>query len=134
MSAWIVSRDTIDLLVSASLQAKRQGHLSGDLSLLSDDELGKLLWTENLRSVQHRYPSEDLELDAYEFQSVFPLPPDAALVKAVHYYEYQSCEHAEWSSSAAHDLCQRLIGWLTTRMPGYDAAPWVWERPQRRAR
>ena len=154
MSAYIVDRSTVRFLVSVAQLWELYWHDGQESRRIHrcDDEAaaraGAMLWAENVRSVAHRYPNTPNDLPgpsdgdynygahritwSLQLASQRDLP--LQVFRALSEYEYQSCEHAEWSSSAAHDLCQRLIGWLTTRMPGYDAAPWVWERPQRRAR
>jgi hypothetical protein len=50
MSAWVVSRDHLDLLVTAAL--------AWDLTALPHvDETGRMLWKENLLSGAYRYPA-----------------------------------------------------------------------------
>jgi hypothetical protein len=85
MSAYVVDRDTIDLLVAAALtlpelggrhgepeftwwvQSEQRRHRINRPGLHPDDDpsarytpdsLGRLLWTENVSSVSYRYPGE----------------------------------------------------------------------------
>lgn len=98
---------------------------------LSFDALGGLLLAENVRSVCHRYPADDLdETPGYIGQSRTLYRHRAAYVatvaalKAVQCYAYQSCEHPEWETSPAAAFCQQLTRALIDDLPGYDEAPW----------
>jgi hypothetical protein len=53
-----------------------------------------------------------------------PTDDVVVLIKAIHCYEYQSCEHDEWEKSKAADYCTALESMLVHELPGYDAAPW----------
>ena len=107
MSAWIVSRDHIDLLLTAALawQITAPGEA---------DQTGRMLWKENLTSVAHRYPHDrdgarpgptdfrDRHVDTYRFQP-YPGPVDPEVVAAAAAsLAYQSCEHPGWTSSTAY--------------------------------
>jgi len=130
MSAFLVSKNHIDALVAARKLDRH--HDDGTLHKLSDDELGRMLWRENMLSLADRYddPIDEDALRAYRFDPMTarmhkgqPLSP-IALVKLVHCYRYQSCEHDAWESSDAARYCERLESMLVHRMPGYDEAPW----------
>src|SRR3989304_3286724 len=72
MSAWIVSKEHIDVMIATGMQYGRhgwQGNLNwsvreeGDgptayreLTYESADEIGRMLWNENVRSIEARYP------------------------------------------------------------------------------
>jgi hypothetical protein len=143
MSAWIVSKTHIDALVRAGIRA----HIIDPTDSMGTDgfgytgkkgptDWGRLLWLENLRSVQHRYPRENsTELpgpcptpfpDAYDFAGNYHMPilPAVNVLKAIACYEYQSCEHPGWEDSEAHRFCQALKNAAITWLPGYDSAPW----------
>ena len=53
----------------------------------------------------------------------FTITPVGA-IKAAQCYEYQSCEHPEWSTSEAKALTERLINEAISNLPGYESAPW----------
>src|SRR6516162_2833567 len=103
MSAWIVSRQHIDVMVDAAIR-------NGLIEPSQADEVGRMLWKENLVSVAYRYPRDkggkrpgptdfrDADVETYTFTplpkeivDVWNLNPDAALAKTVGCYEYQSC-------------------------------------------
>lgn len=97
--------------------------------------VGRMLLTENVRSVAYRYPGCDADqlpgsigqtVDGYEFRRV-PYPEyDFGPVDGLSLlscYEYQSCEHPDWRRSEAWRFCQSLRSALISVLPGYDAAP-----------
>jgi len=100
------------------------------------DELGKLLVKENLSSIHARYPDTIADpkhtpgpCDQYWLQPYTWTRPTRRLnaveaLKALACYEYQSCEHQEWESSAARQFCESLRHALIGCLPGYDEAEW----------
>lgn len=106
MSAWIVGRAHIDVLVQALCEGE---HVTDD-----PDSVGRVLWRENLRSVAYRYPGDtgngdrpgpisfrDSDVDTYRYRRPRNKPDLEALLVAIDCYEYQSCEHPGWASSTA---------------------------------
>lgn len=127
MSAWIVSKLHIDVVV----QALTQGEIVVDRTA---DEVGQALWQENLNSIHYRYedtaethsdypgpvsfkgpktvaayryapPTPGRLKVAYNHQYYRLAPGEEitldALLKVVGCYEYQTCEHPEWEASEA---------------------------------
>lgn len=138
MSAWMVTKTHIDVLVTAAL-AIEQGGLSyfwkgswRRADFTRQDEVGKMLWSENYRSVAHRYP-DDLELpgayldgpgiDDYTYVRQEKRDP-VTVLKTIDCFEYQSCEHDEWEQSEAWAFCKYLRLTVITTLPGYQEAPW----------
>lgn len=116
MSAWIVSKKHIDLLVTAAQSAKY-------MRVEDPTALGTLLWAENHKSVNARY-SEESVTPPYRFAR-FPGKVDPIVVlKSIHCYQYQACEHDGWKESEACKLMTELEGEMISALPGYDAAPW----------
>lgn len=86
------------------------------------DELGRMLWAENVRSVQYRYP------DTLDNPEAMPGPCDFTPAEVLTYswplntprltavdglcaisgYEYQACEHPGWMTSEAYRFCGAL--------------------------
>ncbi len=144
MSAFLVSRSHIDAIIHAARTAPHctaTGHIMRLGAVAVDthpDDAGRILWRENMLSVAHRYP--DIAADADGLRETFgidgaainryrysqPAAPfdSVATLKALRCYEYQSCEHPEWPTSAARRFCDDLIEWCIEALPGYDAAPW----------
>jgi hypothetical protein len=147
MSAFVVSQNHIDAIVMAAWlgpngcerrtwYAPEFYRPNGDrqqITELNVDEIGRTLWTENIKSVQYRYADHeafaDLSTDkTADYQLDFMKTPKrtaAELLSLIHCYEYQSCEHPEWKTSAAKRLCRKLRESLEHYVPGYDEAPWM---------
>ena len=124
MSAWIVSRDHLDLLLTAAV--------AWELAAPDDtDRLGRMLWTQNLASVAYRYPADrdgdspsdvrDRRAATYRFRR-YPGRIDPQVVAtAADSFTYQSCEHPGWVASPARDWVARLHADATARIPAYLA-------------
>jgi hypothetical protein len=97
MSAWIVSNDHLDLLLTAAL--------AWDLiNPAAADDTGRTLWRENLASVAYRYPADrdgerpgpadfrDRDVDTYRFQRYPGRVDPEVVVAAASSLAYQSCE------------------------------------------
>lgn len=146
MSAFVVDKVHVDALVQAGLRGSypltwywsNPTH-SGQLDYLTADEVGAMLWAENVLSVQARYPDVldpdggeypgpadfvDAEVFTYRFKGLGrPLSPVEAL-KALDCYTYQSCEHDGWKASQAYAFCDALRDTLIGELPGYAEAKW----------
>lgn len=151
MSAWIVSKAHIDALVSAAGQIDYGAHSSG-LSWYHRDQrhemtytdtetasaVGAMLWAENLRSINYRYPDTvsdetnipgpsdfagHASIDAYTFKRTNRLEP-VAILKAIACYEYQTCEHPGWKTSESYAFCDALRHKMIGQLARYDEAPW----------
>jgi hypothetical protein len=172
MSAWIVDRKHIDLLVSYACRGYH-GQYAGDAraarwvaedpaeaawpqwtyrdarhavdvdgeTVSGPDYLGRILWTENVRSIHYRYPDTldggsypgPLDFSAGEALAyrhtdhAYMLTPREA-IHACDCLDYQSCEHPEWRSSEAYRALQAIrelaIAALVTEG---DSGPWGWD-------
>lgn len=128
MSAYVVDRDTIHILVAAGAEIVCQS------AFVSDEhasQLGQTLLDECVASVRYRYPNDDIgelpgsyDVDTipgtdqeirvaqwlipYVYEpSAEPLDREAA-AEAIRCYEYQSCEHPGWPESWARSYCLGL--------------------------
>lgn len=98
--------------------------------------LGEMLVKENLSSIHSRYPDtidnpentpgpcEQYWLHEYTFPPQTKSLSVVQAFKAISCYEYQSCEHPEWSTSDAREFCISLRDLLVSCLPGYDEAEW----------
>ena len=137
MSAWIVARAHVDVLVLAGVQFgvpyDPQSPRPGPPVLAA---AGADLWAENHYSVDYRY-DEHSEPHPYPAPTAEVVLDPVAVVKAVDCFAYQSCEHPGWSASRAADYCARLRAAAIAGLPlepgdpgenpypaGYDEAPW----------
>ncbi|WP_436528284.1 hypothetical protein [Actinoplanes sp. HUAS TT8] len=126
MSAWIVDRDHLDLLLTAAI----------DWDVITADQAdgtGRMLWKENLASVTYRYPHDrdggrpaphgfrDRDVDTYQYRP-YPgrLDPDVVEAAAAS-LRYQSCEHPGWKDSPAARWVNHLHQLAVDRVPAYLA-------------
>jgi hypothetical protein len=131
MSAFIVSKAHIDRIVSTANRWRYS-----DMRM-SPDDLGRMLWLENLKSVAYRYPDDrdgdrpgpsgltDDQIAHYRWTPTPELTPVEAL-KAIRCYDYQSCEHPGYETSQARRFVQIFTEEAISRLPGYDRATWEW--------
>jgi len=140
MSAFVVSKSTIDAIVTAAVWGVKECAAASNFNrplfqgrLLTESKvhaLGECLWYENQLSVWHRYPADERERHIYLYPcknghfDVPALRPVVEVIKLIDCLEYQSCEHDAWETSAARKFCVDLRHRLTSYLPGYDAAPW----------
>lgn len=153
MSAFVVSKQHIDALVRAGIRprdhlfwyhprpsreapAAEWGKARHALGADTADEIGAMLWAENVKSVRHRYPNNDGnsmpgpisftpgEADAYHLPSNARTFEPVAILKAISGYEYQTCEHPGWEDSQAHAFCEVLRDTMIRCLPGYEEATW----------
>lgn len=135
MSAFIISKETIDYIVTATLLLGRRSTLRCDLGLKIEDAqtFGALLLRENIRSVTALYgqsyvgPSADLTPASY----VYAVPQTfdwTIALKQVRCYIHQACEHDGWESSQAKAACDRitacLLLFVSDKATAYRDAPW----------
>jgi hypothetical protein len=127
MSAWFVSKDDIDLIVSWTKPN----------SVEDGTRLGKMLWRENVKSLRARYHGpdyedehcdQDAEVEAYAFRQLHGVKP-LPLAKIIDCYDYQSCEHEGWETSEARALCTAIQNAMNLPakhhdLPGWKDAPW----------
>lgn len=154
MSAYMVDRIHIEyLLAAASHRAISQGTLyygpheqRQTFGLCESrerhEEVGQMLWDENRKSIDYRYPDcagndencpgEVGEDFRYQHSGRCWSKMDAVqVIKACHCYRYQSCEHPGWERSLAASFIEVLIAAAVHSLPGYDAAEWGAPEPER---
>lgn len=146
MSAFIVPKEHIDLLVTAGLrQPTHRDRLrwywgnptkTRELDPATAHDVGQMLWGRNLASVAYRYPNDvsgtrpgpndfqDSHVTQYRFQRIMGTLNEATVLKAIQCYEYQSCEDPDWEGSEAKAFCETLLSSSISRLPGYEQAPW----------
>lgn len=125
MSAFVHSKAHIDALVTLVL-AGPNGIRPTDWyspTELTPDQIGQMLWAENVASVNARY-EEANPAETYTYTPGQRLKVIEGL-KAVLSYEYQSCEHDGWDTSKAFRLMNAVKDRLINRLPGFgDAYGW----------
>ena len=133
MSAIFVAKHDIDLLVSAIRELKSHVRLQGRhdrADRIDPDDLGKMLWSENVKSLRCRYPTDrdehrafDREVLAYAFTE-YPGVKPGPIGSLADFYDYQTCEHPAWRDSDAFFAMCELRVELVKRLPGAASAPW----------
>jgi|SRR5882724_1701250 len=87
---------------------------------------GLILKQANSESYTTRY-GEPMEKPCYSFKPKF-LPDiyiiSVAILKLCEYYEYQTCEMPDYESSEAYIIIRSIRNKATSRLDGYDKAPW----------
>jgi len=129
MSMFIVSREHIDYMVTAIIRA--------ELVAMTPDEIGRMLWNENLESAKYRYPNDgdgerpgpinfrDSDVESYTWTETAELDP-AALSTTLRCYDYQSCEHPGWDGSEAKAITDKLLTGLGDVDWQSSPVPWGW--------
>jgi hypothetical protein len=125
MSACLVEPIHIAAVVG-SVTFYSRGRL--DRSLMG--EVAAWLAQENVASVAHRYQQTPGELvlplpTAAQLEESYPQPLAlAALLRALEYLEYQSCEHPGFRRSRAAQWLEQGRTITLAALPGYEEAPW----------
>lgn len=114
MSAWVVSKHHIDVLVSAAIEFNLTVRLD-DLALQVPGpmeiarETGAMLWAENVRSVVFRNQLSGTDEDSGDAISVYPLPPlPRAAPLACFDYQAFECPDYEGTTAALFDRQLRM--------------------------
>jgi hypothetical protein len=115
MSAFIVTKKHIDLLVTAAM---------GSMGSMDPNAVGQMLWSENFLSVNARYAEKALP-PPYRFTRFLGAVDAVGVLKAIQSLQYQSCEHDGWKDSKAASFLDDLTRATVCTLPGYNAAPWA---------
>ncbi|MCI0456915.1 MAG: hypothetical protein L0Z62_08050 [Gemmataceae bacterium] len=128
MSAWIVSKKHIDLMVAGIMHRTRDRVVPPHEGGYNPDALGQMFVKECVASVSYRYPDDKpgelpgpcdgYYLKRYTFEDPGYLPTVAELYKAIDCYCYQSCEHRGWEKSKALKVCDAVRAVIAARVPG----------------
>ncbi len=139
MSAYLVSSDTIDLLVSAAdawrlTFENREGTDAASLHACTHrDEAGQLLWDENARSVNARYSESD-SAPAYSYtplcldRAAVAIPVAVLVLGSVRCLRYQSCETDDYRDTRAARFLDRIEAEACRRLISVHEAPWGFTR------
>lgn len=141
MSAWIVSKAHIDVLVAGLIEAGGYRHRETWVPVTEENasEVGLMLWRENHKSINYRYsarqrtPAYTFELPK-EYASVGPdkfraghmaiMVEPGVLAKQVSCYNSQTCEQAAYYRSRAYSCVCSISENLIRQVPGYNEAEW----------
>lgn len=96
-------------------------------TLVTPTEAAELLFNENKKSVEYRYPGDkfmavDYPYGEYKPTGLLTLP---GILMAIDGLVYQSCEHPDFYASSAYALLMAVKSKMASKMPGYgDAGTW----------
>lgn len=119
MSAYIVSKQHIDMIVNYVYNKR----IEDEREYRTRDELGQILYDENVRSVNHRYHEKN-RLFKYTFESPALGLTCVEFIKFLRCLDYQSCERPSYDRSQARRVIVNLVFRAVSDIPGYDDAPW----------
>ncbi len=88
------------------------------------DHIGQMLLDQNADSVNELYSQDDAYIYSYH-RPRFTDWTVPELLSALHGYEYQACETADWTDSDAYRFCRALERSLIDALPGYSDGPWL---------
>jgi len=142
MSAFVVDKAHINLMINAGLFSHDpltwyHGDKHHKLEHSNTDEVGQMLLDECIKSVSYRYGDSEVTNLPGRADAEYIVPfkhklayniPAVVVLKQIHCYQYQSCEHPDWEASEAYAYCKALEGRLIRNLPGYEEAPWGWEK------
>jgi len=133
MSAWMVSKQHIDAMVTVYLGLQDTRYAS--FNHIDPQKCGQTLVTQNVRSLEARYGKGDDIIPAWAYRpyqyrpSVQPFSLAQAL-QNIACYEYQACETEDWQRTSAFYLCQSmtfLIARAAVGAEAYDGTRWGWD-------
>jgi hypothetical protein len=117
MSAYIMNEDEINIIVGYFLKPHNSGvNGTGLWTKIGDNydhinaenarEIGKILFDENVRSVEGRYNSNENHEYCFRFMAGAHKRPVGNIAGALDCLEYQSCESDNWhETNAWHIIC-----------------------------
>lgn len=138
MSAWLVDKVHIDLIVGAT---------EAGADPVVATKVGRMLWVENLKSIHARYPDTaedptggdrpgpmgvtDEQIREYVYAEQPYRLTRSQLKYALACLDYQSCEHPEWPKSEARAFVVRELTMLAdlpdAKYGSEEAGPWGWD-------
>lgn len=127
MSAWLVTKRHIDVLTYGMVK-------HGIIILSERDKIGRMLWSENYRSIRARYGVDEHNRRRPPYECAYPpfkYQDDIVIFKQAGCYQYQSCEHNGWARSDSKWFTDVLIS-RTAQALGHIDPGTVYERPDYR--
>lgn len=112
-------------------------HHTAKLVWTEAETIGAVLYHQNWRSIEARYPDcvgrperapGPINASPYYAQKHVSAPQAVIALKSLACLEYQSCETDDYQQTLAYALLKWIEGICINAIPGYDEAPWGWER------
>jgi len=143
MSAFLVPADHIDALLTFAID-KRVSYFVAETSArvtittANAEEIGRILFEENERSVGHRYGEDDPDempgskgenCATYRFRYFAEPVAPVVILKGCACYDYQACETDGYRTSLAHTIIRAVEAKAIRALPGYENGPgWTIDR------
>lgn len=90
-----------------------------------DATVARILYLENVRSVDYRYGEKnEIDPEYWNIRSYPPVNNPVHILKMCACLEYQSCETPDYRDSLAYLLLTRIRAKAIKSLPGYEDAPW----------
>lgn len=128
MSAFIVNHNHVNAIVRwAGRNNVRSYHgnpSSGWAIAGREQETVELLYRENVKSVNYRYPDWDEAQDNIVYNPFATTLTPVQVIKACICLGYQSCEHDGWETSDAKAILDDIEAAAIRALPGYEDAEW----------
>lgn len=128
MSAFICSDKHISAIVKWACRRNASvwfGNPSRSLRAGDEQELVDILYAENVKSVNYRYPASDPTPETgCVYDPDAPSVSPVEVLKLVQSLAYQSCEHPTWAVSDARQILDGLKSAAISVLPGYALAEW----------
>lgn len=143
MSAFVVHKDLIDLIVTASLVIATplgkidHGPIPEEITSVAD-KMGQILTDANYASVNHLY-NENTTPEVYSWIPVLEVVDDnestgiwMQIHQACQCFAYQSCETPDWETSGAHQYIETIQQYAAETLRthpksrAYAGAPLEW--------
>jgi hypothetical protein len=139
MSAYIVGHAHIDALLTFAM-SKHYGRgvvytaneTLIEINCVNASEIGRILLTENERSVRHCYPNDAADnlpgaigedSANYEFSPFDGGLTPVAVLKGCNCFDYQACETGDYESSIACAIIDAIRKRAILCLPGYNNVP-----------
>jgi hypothetical protein len=142
VSAFVVTTEHVDAIIGAALHYGNDwagvcwhwGNPSrrGKLTHENADDVGAMLFAENVRAVDHRYDDSRTEAMVPDYADAIPytyrepkrMPTIVEALKAVRCLQYQCAEPDDYRETQAWHFLEAVTNMLVSKLPGWESAPW----------
>jgi hypothetical protein len=125
MSAYVVSNDTINFIVSKASAIDASYYWGGKHNPVRGNErtVAGILYTANVESVNERYSEDDVSV-GFKFKAYTKPQSITALLSCLACLDYQSCEIYGYDKTIGATIIRAISKAAIRELPGYNEAPW----------
>lgn len=125
MSAYVVSNDTINFIVSKASAIDASYYWVGKHNPVRGNErtVAGILYTANVESVNERYSEDDVSV-GFKFKAYTTPRTITALLKCLACLDYQSCEVDGYDKTIGAAIIRAISDSAIRELPGFHEAPW----------